>query len=110
MKTKKINNHKELEEKFLEYFRQLPVQKLAANFIGVDQDTILNWKKRDKQFSDQISAAKAEWALSHAKRIMSSEWLLERILRDQFAPLPIAETIERLDRIELKVTEMLQKK
>ena len=105
-----MNKHEKLKKKFIEYYKQLPVQKLAADFIGVDQDTIINWKKKDKDFSDEIGKAKSEWALNHVKAINSNEWLLERILRDSFAPLPVAEMMDRLSDIENKVTEMLQKK
>ena len=102
---KKDDNHIELKEKFLEYYRQLPIQRLGADFIGVDQDTIINWKKKDKEFSDEIGKAKSNWALTHSKRITSSEWLLERILRDSFSPLPIQELMDRLDSIERKLGE-----
>lgn len=90
----------DLKEKFLEYFRQLPVQKLAADFIGVHQDTITDWKKKDKSFSDQVSRAKSEWALKHAKNINSSEWMLERVMRDSFSSVPVQELMDRLDSIE----------
>lgn len=78
--------NKELKLKFLEYFRQLPVKKLAAASIGRTDDTILNWEKEDSDFSEQIEQAKAEWALSNIKRVKSREWLLERLMKDHFAP------------------------
>jgi hypothetical protein len=80
---KKTNTKK--KEKFLEYFKQLPVQKLAANYIGVDEDTISLWKKADSEFSDQIDQAKADWAMRKSKGVKSNEWLLERIMKDHFA-------------------------
>ena len=33
-----------LKEKFLEYYKDLPVQKLAAGYVGRDEDTIILWK------------------------------------------------------------------
>ncbi len=75
----------ELKEKFLSYFKELPVQKLAAGFIGRHEDTIADWKKADPEFSDQIEIAKSEWALKHSKRVRSEEWLLERVMKDHFA-------------------------
>jgi len=78
------DKNKELKVKFLEYFRQLPIQKLAAASIGKSEDTITDWKRADSDFSDQIEQAKAEWALSNIKRVQSREWLLERLMNDHF--------------------------
>jgi hypothetical protein len=78
---------KKLQDKkkaFLHYFSNLPIQKLAADYIGVSEDTITDWKKRDKQFSDQIALAKSEWALEKAGKVKSVEWLLERVMKDHF--------------------------
>jgi hypothetical protein len=75
----------ELKVKFLEYYRQLPVQKLAAAHIGRSEDTITDWKKTDSDFSDQIDEAKSEWALRNVKGVRSKEWLLERVLHEHFA-------------------------
>src|SRR3990167_4693786 len=80
---KPIEN-KELKDKFLEYFRNLPVLKLAAGWIGRTDDTITNWKKDDTWFSEQIDIAKSEWAQKTAKQVRSKEWLLERVLHDHF--------------------------
>lgn len=72
------------KQKFLEYFRKLPVQKLAAGYVGINQDTVTDWKKADKEFSDQIEAAKSEWAMNLSSKVRSKEWLLERLMRDPF--------------------------
>lgn len=74
-----------LKEKFLEYFRQLPVQRLAAASIARSEDTISLWKKDDSEFSDEIDKAAAEWAMDKAKKVKSEEWLLERIMRGHFS-------------------------
>lgn len=74
-----------LKEKFLEYYRELPNQGLAADSIGRSEDTISLWKKEDSEFSDEVSKAKADWAKSKVRRIKNEEWLLERVLRDQFS-------------------------
>ena len=75
-----------LKEKFVKYYRALPVQKLAAAAIGKDEDTIIRWKKTDAGFADQIGFAKADWAMTKTKKIKSEEWLLERIMKDHFSP------------------------
>lgn len=74
-----------LKLKFIEYFRKLPVQKLAGAHIGKHEDTITDWKKEDADFSDQLEEAKAQWALEKVAKVKSDEWLLERIMKDHFA-------------------------
>lgn len=76
---------KELKVKFLEYFKQLPIQKLAAASIGKSEDTITDWKHADSDFSDQVENAKAAWALENVKKVKSREWTLERVMKDHFA-------------------------
>lgn len=79
------DNIQELKIKYLEYYRELPVQRLAAAKIGRSDDTIQRWRKEDAVFAVQTDEAKADWAMRNAKGVRSKEWLLERVLRDQFA-------------------------
>ena len=86
-RSKTIKRSKELaklKEKFLDYYRKLPIQKLAAEFIGKDEDTIINWKKKDKLFSDRLASVKSEWALNNVGKVKRAEWLLERLLSEYF--------------------------
>lgn len=76
--------NKELKDKFLEYFRNLPVLKLAGGWIGKSDDTITIWKRDDPWFSEQIDIAKSEWAQKTARQVRSKEWLLERVMSDHF--------------------------
>lgn len=99
-----------LKTKFLEYYSQLPIQKLAAEAIGKDQDTITNWKKKDKNFSDRIGIAKSEWALKNANQVKNSQWLLERILSEHFVEKKEQddfETREEIDRVILRIRKIL---
>jgi len=75
----------DLKLKFLEYMRDLPVQKLAAGWIAKHEDTITDWKREDPWFSDQIEIAKSEWAKKTSRGVKSKEWLLERVMKDHFA-------------------------
>ncbi len=75
----------ELKKKFIEYYSKLPIQKLGAEFIGKNEDTIIRWKKNDKRFADQVASAKSAWALENASLVKSKEWLLERIMKEHFA-------------------------
>jgi hypothetical protein len=74
-----------LKEKFLLYYRDLPIQKLACNHVGRSEDTIIRWKAEDEDFANQIDDAKAAWAMARSKRVKSQEWLLERVMKDHFA-------------------------
>jgi len=75
---------KQLKQKFLDYYSQLPNQRLAADHIGRNEDTIILWKKNDSDFNKKVLKARAEWALTNSKRVKSTEWLLERIMNDHF--------------------------
>lgn len=74
------------KKRFLEYYGILPIQKLGAEHIGVCEDTITDWKKSDQVFSDQMGLLKSVWAKNTTKRVRNPEWLLERIMKDHFAP------------------------
>lgn len=58
-----------LKETYLQFFREFPVQKAAADFIGRDVTTVQGWARDDAEFQVQVSRAKAEWARKHSKRI-----------------------------------------
>lgn len=49
-------------------------------------DTINDWEKEDPEFAFQIASLKADWANNNAKQVKSKEWLMERVLREEFAP------------------------
>ena len=73
-----------LKLKYLAYYRDLPIQKLAAASVGRDDETIMRWRKDDLLFRDQVEAARAEWAKKKVKKVKSGEWLLERIIKEHF--------------------------
>ncbi len=85
---KKSSKHAEELSKFklqfLNYYSKLPIQKLAAEFIGKDENTIIRWKKKDKKFADHLASTKSTWALEKVGKVKSNEWLLERILKEHF--------------------------
>lgn len=88
-KLKKSSKHsKELSKlkiRFIEYYSKLPIQKLAAEFIGKSEDSICDWKNNDKNFANQITSAKSAWALEKAGKVRSVEWLLERVMKEHFS-------------------------
>lgn len=86
LEVKQPDPKTKLKEKFLSYFRELPLQHLAGASIGRDPDTISRWKSEDKEFAEQIELIRSEWALKNVKSVRSKEWLLERIMREEFRP------------------------
>lgn len=74
----------QLKEKYIEYYRDLPVQKYAAMYVGKDETTIINWKKKDSNFSNRVSEARAAWVRQKAKKA-KVEFALERLEKEIFA-------------------------
>ena len=58
--SRSIKHLSKLKIEFLEYYQKLPSQKLAAASIGKSEDPIIEWKKGDAHFADQMQAKKAE--------------------------------------------------
>ena len=79
------DNRLPLKQKFLDYFADAPIQKYAGAFIGVSEDTVKRWKDEDRDFADQIEAAKAAYVRRNLKMVRSKEWILERLFKDHFA-------------------------
>jgi hypothetical protein len=73
------------KKRFLEYFADVPVQKIASSYVGVHENTILDWKKADPDFCDQIEYLQGEWIRKNVKEVKSKEWLLERLFRQHFS-------------------------
>ena len=73
------------KRRFLEYFADVPVQKIGASYIGVSEDTIIDWKKADPNFANQIEFLQGEWIRRNVKEVKSKEWLLERLFRQHFS-------------------------
>lgn len=74
-----------LKLKFLEYFKEVPIQKFAAGHIGRNENTIKVWKDEDPDFLDCIEEAKSAFVRKSINDVRSKEWLLERIFKGDFA-------------------------
>jgi hypothetical protein len=75
----------EKKKRIIEYFEQVPIQKYAAESVGIDEDTLTNWKKEDTDFSDALLEARSVFL---KKKIQKSrpEFSAERLfpeLREQ---------------------------
>ncbi|MCR4329500.1 MAG: hypothetical protein NUV65_03065 [Candidatus Roizmanbacteria bacterium] len=80
----KPDKNAKLKSDFIQYYSQLPVQKLACDFIGRTEETVIQWKKDDPEFLNQVTTAKSNWALNNSKKVRSKEWLMERVMNDHF--------------------------
>lgn len=56
------------KEKVIEYLTKSPFYKHAAWCIGKDEDTLLNWRKEDPDFSDRCSSARSECLAKYVNR------------------------------------------
>jgi hypothetical protein len=70
-----------LKEEYVDYYRQVPVQRYAAMAIGRSEDTIIAWRKEDEDFSEQVEKAHAEWVRKKAAETRA-EFALERLEKD----------------------------
>lgn len=78
--SKKIE---ELKAQYLEYFKELPVQRYAAMYVSRDEDTILRWKAEDSEFAERVNQLRAQWV---AKKVSKAkvEFALERLEKSAF--------------------------
>lgn len=74
-----------LKEEFLRYYKTTPIQNYACKYIGRSEDTIGRWKKEDQDFADCINKLKAEYVREKLNDVRSSEWILERVFKGDFA-------------------------
>lgn len=70
-----------LKDEFLEYYRELPVIKYGAGYVGRDEATLHRWLDEDVNFASQVTKAKSDWAKKHAKRV-DSKFQLERLEKE----------------------------
>ena len=71
----------EKKEKFVSYFKEVPVQKYAAMYIGVTEQTIINWLKDDDEFFNRTQEARADWVKRKANKVRA-EFALERLEKE----------------------------
>jgi len=71
----------EKKEKFISYFRDVPVQKYGAMYIGVTEQTIINWLKEDETFFNRVQEARADWVKKKASKVRA-EFALERLEKE----------------------------
>jgi hypothetical protein len=83
---KKIDDIAKKKQEFMQYYRQLPIMKLAGGKIGVHYTTVYRWVEEDPIFAMQLEQLKYEFAMENLPQVKNREWVLERILREHFTP------------------------
>lgn len=73
-----------LKERYIDYYRECPIHKYAAANIGRNEDTVINWRKRDSNFEARVQEAKSEWIRRNVKQTRA-EFKLERLEKELFA-------------------------
>lgn len=76
---------KALKQEYVDYYKDVPVQKYAAMAIGRDEDTIIRWRGSDPIFADAVKRAKAEWVRKKMLAV-KAEFALERLEKGIFTP------------------------
>lgn len=73
-----------LKKKFVEYYRDVPVQKYACMAIGRTEECVINWKREDPEFLNAVLEAESEWV---KKNVLAAkaEFQLERMRKEIFA-------------------------
>lgn len=76
-------DRQEQKDKFVEYFKDVPVQKYAAMYVGITEQTAINWLKSDPDFFNRVNQARADWVKRRAIET-KAEFALERLEHEVF--------------------------
>lgn len=74
-----------LKQQFLDYYKDVPIQRYAAYSIKRDEETISRWKLEDPDFAEAIQVAKSIFVSKNVLKT-KADWKLERMVRDEFGP------------------------
>lgn len=96
-----------LKNSYLRYFEVVPIQRLAAHWIGKDEDTILRWKKEDHIFAESIAKKKALFVKSNVMKVKNPEFLLERLVNEDFGDKEKAKENKTLDNFMTRISKLI---
>jgi hypothetical protein len=71
------------KDKFVEYFKDVPVQKYAAMYVGITEQTATVWLREDPEFLKRVQEARADWVKKRAIET-KAEFALERLEHEVF--------------------------
>lgn len=74
-------------DRFFSYYKDAPIQKYAAAYAGVNENTITNWKNEYPDFLDRLLEMESEFVKEELKKVRTfdSKWVLERLFKKTFA-------------------------
>ena len=73
----------EKKAEFVKYFEDVPVQKYASMYVGITEQTAINWMKDDEAFFNAVNLARAKWVKKKNLKV-KAEFALERLEHDVF--------------------------
>lgn len=71
------------KDEFVRYFEDVPVQKYAAMYVGITEETATQWMKKDRNFLDRVNQARAKWVKKKTFKA-KAEFALERLEHQVF--------------------------
>src|SRR3990167_1853514 len=74
---------KQLKVDYIEFYKDCPIQRYAADYIGRDEDTIIRWRTIDAKFADAVKRARADWVRKNVLKT-KAEFALERLEHEIF--------------------------
>lgn len=77
----KLND--ELKERIIQSAEVIFHYKWVAKSVGIDEDTLLKYRKQDKDLSDRLEEARSRFVRTHMKRARS-DFMLETADREIF--------------------------
>ena len=83
-RKQKADDISRLKDLYIEFFRDCPIQKRAAQFICRTEQTIIGWKDSDSNFFNRVNQAEAEFIKKRLLRT-GAEYQLERLFKAEFA-------------------------
>ncbi len=87
------------KEKAIAYYSEVPVYRYTAMFVGIDEDTLLLWRKKDSEFSEALDRARANWVKKQLPKAQVN-FALERLEREIFRP-PKQEVEHGIDAVSI---------
>lgn len=66
------------KDEFVRYFEDVPVQKYAAMYVGITEETAIQWMKKDTDFLNRVNQARAKWVKKKTLKA-KAEFALERL-------------------------------
>jgi hypothetical protein len=74
---------KRRKEIAIKYYAEVPVYRYTAMKIGIDEETLMRWRKEDVEFVERLQEARAMWVEKNVRRV-APEFKLKSLERELF--------------------------